>query len=227
VRRLATYTTLPDASLAQDKPLTQSIARAFRDNPLAIAQNDASAPAIVGVNPDSVQTASASAALTFTNLLALDLIEFELMALRPASTGAALHMQVSTNNGSTWITNYIYMKNIAEVVPAGTTASALEGGYNDTKIVISRTGTDGVNNTTGNSLNGVVQLYCPGSTAFLKGVTWTATHSNNNTSGTAIINGGCTIAGVAAANPINAVKFFFVSGNITSGKIAMRGRRAA
>ncbi|MBZ9975473.1 hypothetical protein [Mesorhizobium sp. BR-1-1-10] len=43
---MTTFTTLSDTTLAQDKPLTQSIARAFRDNPLAIGEGDATAPDI-------------------------------------------------------------------------------------------------------------------------------------------------------------------------------------
>ena len=40
----ATFTNIPDSSLAQDKPFTQSVARALRDNPLAINDGDATAP---------------------------------------------------------------------------------------------------------------------------------------------------------------------------------------
>ena len=40
------FTNLSDSSLSQDKPLTQSIARAFRDNPVAIGEGDATAPSI-------------------------------------------------------------------------------------------------------------------------------------------------------------------------------------
>lgn len=43
---MTTFTTLSDVSLAQDKPVTQSIARAWRDNPLAIGEADATAPRI-------------------------------------------------------------------------------------------------------------------------------------------------------------------------------------
>lgn len=40
------YTTLADADLAQDKPVTQAKARALRDNPLAIAEGATGAPKI-------------------------------------------------------------------------------------------------------------------------------------------------------------------------------------
>jgi hypothetical protein len=43
---LATWTDLLDSVLAQDKPVTQSLLRAFRDNLLAVIGADASAPRI-------------------------------------------------------------------------------------------------------------------------------------------------------------------------------------
>lgn len=41
---MTTYTAVSDAVLAQDKPFTQSIARALRDNPLAIGEASLGAP---------------------------------------------------------------------------------------------------------------------------------------------------------------------------------------
>lgn len=53
---MTAYTTLSDTTLSQDKPLTQSTARAFRDNPLAIAEGDSSAPKIqpAAIDTDSI-----------------------------------------------------------------------------------------------------------------------------------------------------------------------------
>ena len=45
---MTTYTTLSDADLAIDKPITQAKLRALRDNPLAISEGDATAPDIAG-----------------------------------------------------------------------------------------------------------------------------------------------------------------------------------
>lgn len=41
---MTTYTTLTDATLSQDKPLTQSTVRALRDNPTAITEGASGAP---------------------------------------------------------------------------------------------------------------------------------------------------------------------------------------
>jgi hypothetical protein len=56
---MTAYTTLSDTALSQDKPLTQSTARAFRDNPLAIAEGDSTAPKIqpAAIDTDSILVA--------------------------------------------------------------------------------------------------------------------------------------------------------------------------
>lgn len=41
---MTTYTAISDATLSQDKPLTQSLMRALRDNVLALGENDSSLP---------------------------------------------------------------------------------------------------------------------------------------------------------------------------------------
>lgn len=44
---MTTFTALSDATLSQDKPFTQDIARAMRDNPLAQGEGDPTAPPIL------------------------------------------------------------------------------------------------------------------------------------------------------------------------------------
>ncbi|RVD58855.1 hypothetical protein EN866_19555 [Mesorhizobium sp. M2D.F.Ca.ET.223.01.1.1] len=41
---MTTFTTLNNTTLSQDKPLTQSVVRALRDNPVAMGEGDATAP---------------------------------------------------------------------------------------------------------------------------------------------------------------------------------------
>jgi hypothetical protein len=43
---MATFTTIPDTDLDADSPITENLMLALRDNPLAIAQGDASAPRV-------------------------------------------------------------------------------------------------------------------------------------------------------------------------------------
>lgn len=221
---MTAWNTILDATLALNKPITYTIARIFRDNPVAIAEGSAGSPVIVGLNPKDIQTAANVAALTFTNIPALDLVEFEINALKPATAGAVLMMQVSKDNGSHWVSNYTYAKRIAEISTGGVASGTNEGGYGDTEIELSQT-SGGVSNGSNNALSGVLQLLNAGSTSVTKNLNWKVTHGNNTSSGWCVVDGGA-IAGVATTDQINAVKFYFSSGNITNGKVVMRARRA-
>ena len=50
---MTSWTTLPDTTLAQDKPVTQSVMRALRDNPVAIGEAAPSAPRSAAASIDS------------------------------------------------------------------------------------------------------------------------------------------------------------------------------
>ncbi len=220
---MTTWTTLSDATLAQDKPLTQSVARALRDNAIAIAEGAGSSPVIVGLNPSAIITASSPIlTATFTDLPAVDVIDFEFLGIRPSATSHTLKMRVSINNGSSWIsTGYYYSKNMV----ASTPAASQEGGENLGFIELSpRAIVDGGGT---NDCSGHLQLFNAGSSAAMKNVVWslglfdTSSHFR-------------TIVGAATAaqrtNPVNAVQFFYdnavVTSNIAAGKIVCRPRRA-
>lgn len=216
---MTTYTTLADATLAQDKPLTQSVVRALRDNPSAIAEGDASAPIIVGVNPITSATASNSATLTFTNIsAAFNILELELEGLVPVTTGTTLQMQFSTDNGSTWIagTNNYYANSVNL---SGATASA-EGGVNVTTMALSKA--SDVLNSAAVGLSGLVKLFNLASTAKVKAATW-QTFYGSSSGGFASVAGGGTAQ--TSATAINAVRLLFSSGNISTGRAVLRGRR--
>lgn len=101
---MTTFTALSDTTLSQDKPLTQSITRALRDNPKALAEGDITAPEMVGVSPMYRADASNTAALVFMNLPdAYDLLEFDFVHIYPTSYTSTLIMEVSTDNGATWL----------------------------------------------------------------------------------------------------------------------------
>lgn len=222
---MTTYTTLTDAVLAQDKPLTQSIVRAFRDNVNATAEGSSGSPSIIGLNPDAVAVASNSASLIFTNLPALDLIEFEMLGILPSSTGAVLRAQVSINNGSSYIiTNYSFAKTITEISTGNTPTSSAEGGYSVGSIDISRAA--GVYTSGNAGLSGIFQAFNFGSTTYTKNYNWQISHVNGTSAAPSVVTGGGVSGTVTASQQINAIKFFFGSGNIASGKITMRSRRA-
>lgn len=224
---MTTYTTLTDTALSQDKPVTQSMTRAWRDNPIAIAEGAANSPVIVGVNPTAVSTVTtAVAALIFTSLPLADLIDIEIFNLRPVTSGAALQCQVSTNGGSTWInSNYAFVKSIAEFV-SGTATTAGEGGSGLGAFNISQT-SGGVSNGSSNGVSGTFQLMNPASVTLLKTALWHLNHWNSSSSGIVNVNGSGTFGGVATGTAINAIKFFYSTGNISAGQITVRPRRAA
>ena len=70
---MTTFTTIPDSDLDQDSPLKQSVARALRDNPIAISEGDASATHKYSINALDLGQFSSSGILaavddTFLNI---------------------------------------------------------------------------------------------------------------------------------------------------------------
>jgi len=53
---MTSYTTIPDATLAANKPLPQAVSRALRDNPIAITEGSAGAPknTIASISPSAI-----------------------------------------------------------------------------------------------------------------------------------------------------------------------------
>jgi len=60
---MTTYVPIPNGDIDQDSPITQPLMTALRDNPIAIAEDDASAPKIK--RKVKIQT---GATATFSNL---------------------------------------------------------------------------------------------------------------------------------------------------------------
>lgn len=204
---MTTHTTLPDSSLAQDKPLTQSIARALRDNPKAMAEGDATAPEVVGVSPLDRQVASNSATLVFDNLPdGYDVLEFDVVGIYPVSPNWSntLVMEISTDNGSTWLNSGYQI---------------VHDGGSESSSYWALTGTSNTFNTiTANSINGRVTTFNFSSTTLYKQIegimVWLS-------SAPALLrkrfNGQ-----INDVTKMTAVRFRFTTGNIASGYISMR-----
>jgi|14_taG_2_1085336.scaffolds.fasta_scaffold11524_2 hypothetical protein len=101
-----TYTAIPDADLATDKPITQAKARLLRDNPIAIANGDSGAPKIQtaalesGLRPRYLigeETLSAINGHTFSSLSGYDFYELEIFNLY---CSAADDLVVRTGSGT-------------------------------------------------------------------------------------------------------------------------------
>lgn len=221
---MTAWNTILDAVLSVDKPLTYVLARIFRDNPIAIAEGSAGSPAIVGLNPLAKVTVSGTpAAITFTDLPAVDVIEFELLGIRPATSSHTLKMQVSTNNGSIWIsTSYYYAKNMVTSLAA----AAQEAGEAALAWELSAQNI-WPNGTTFYQGSGKVTLLNNGSVVSDKSFISQLMHSDG-AGHIRVINGGGAVSSKTTA--INAVKFYWDNGitssNFAAGTITCRPRRA-
>lgn len=191
----------------------------MRDNPLAIAEGDATAPIIVGLNPVTSVTASNQAAVTFTGLSsAFSVFELELEGVLPVTTGTTLQLQCSTDNGSTWIagsTNYY-----ANYTVNSGTGTAAEGSGGGTAMALTKA-SDVLNNAN-LGVNGVVKLFNLTTTGKQKAATW-HTQYGSSTGGYSTTVGGGTPQTQGTA--INAVRLLFSSGNVSSGRVVLRGLR--
>lgn len=156
-------------------------------------------------------TASSSAAISFTGLSnSYYMYQIVLSQLIPATNGANLQLQVSTNNGSSYISSasaYAYdflLTTNGSVTALGSSATAL--------IINS-----GQSSSAANGMSGIIQLYNVGSSAY-----FTVTTSGSYTSTGAVYaltGGGFT----NAATNVNAIQLLYSTGNITSGSMYLYG----
>jgi hypothetical protein len=168
-----------------------------------------------GLNLIEQHTASTSASLDFTTCISgtYDTYQFELLNILPATDGAFLHMRVSTDGGSTWVTatDYSYQ---AFRFNGG---SAAGSGTGQTAIVFSET--NGIGNAASFGLVGTLKLYSPGSTSVHKAVNGQIQF--RNTTALRIVH---IVSGIYEQNTaVNAVQFFASTGNLTSGTIRCYG----
>lgn len=153
------------------------------------------------------QTASASAALTFTSTISstYDTYEFVLINLVPATNAQALRMEISNDGGSTWLSsNYIWRQ-----IRYFSTSAGYSGSTTDSSFQI---GFSQSNAT----------LYNSGKMVVLAPATAFNYHWHGQGFDTSVyigING----SGSHATTGINAVRFKFALGNITSGTIRSYG----
>jgi hypothetical protein len=202
---VTTFTTLTDATLSQDKPFTQSVARAIRDNPKAMAEGDITAPEVVGTSPMYRAVASNTTALVFLNLPdGYDVLEFEFVNIYPITFSSTLGMEVSTDNGTTWLsTGYL------------TSYESGAGTFSQWPI----TGTANTFNTvTNNSINGKTRTYNFSSSSVYKQIDshlfWFDSGGN--------LQRWRAIGAQQITAKVTAVRFRFSTGNIAKGYITMR-----
>jgi len=166
-------------------------------------------------------TAATSASLAFTTQMtsSYDVYELTIEGLRPATDGAALYLEFSTNSGSTWIgsNNYGWSQIIQQV---GTTAIVGASSNPDNQIVLFSTVSKNVAASV--NLGGTVRIYNVNSTTLaqtLHGDFWSW---SPDTGGTAYQVRVAGYLGTQAAM-INALRLIMSSGNITVGTARLYG----
>jgi len=175
-----------------------------------------------------INTASNSASLEFSIPANFLSTEFEVINIVPANNGAALAMQFSTDNGSTWITtNYLTDGDItiSDATNVEAQSSATRINLNiyeaDASLCPSNTANRG-------GTSGLVRAFALGSSSIYKYGTLYMTTSRSASAGFCLSRGNWRYEG--ATTTINRVRFIFKTfnsdtnnGNIASGAIKMRG----
>ena len=162
----------------------------------------------------STQTASSSATIEFTSAIdtTYDRFVFKWNRVIPATDGASLRMQWSTNNGSSWISNNEYGRSALET---DENSNNFVGGVNQAYIQCSST----VENTASDGGNfGFVELFDPTENIYPT-CYGRSTGASNNQQVTQFVFAGATWT----QQDVDAVRFLFSSGNIASGEFKLFG----
>jgi len=164
-------------------------------------------------------TASSSASLTFTSGIdsTYACYLFEFVQVRPASDGPYFNMRTSSDGGSSYDStsgDYVWVS--LALSSESATANVQNGSTTATLMALT---TSGVGNSTNeNGVSGFLRLWAPSASAYTvqdSDLVWTG-QSTNNCCGRA--------SGMRkSTSSVNAVRFLFDSGNITSGTIRMYG----
>jgi hypothetical protein len=163
----------------------------------------------------STATASSSAALTFTGVTGYSNYMLAFNCLTPATNGAILAMQGSTDNGSTWLSaaaSY-YQQSLFctnATVAAGSDITTLTYGVLSSNILNTVPGPSGF----------VIFENLGGATR--KGYSGQVSYVNSNTSTLAGIN---AFGWIATSTVVNALRVLMSAGNITSGTAQLYGMK--
>ena len=163
-------------------------------------------------------TASSDATVEFTNLTGYSEFKFQFEAVACATNSVVFRMRVSTDNGSTFNSG----SNNYPVLSDGALNSTEEGTGQPLTYWIINSGGSGQGNTGGYELYGYVVMTpnIEGSEyPTLKGYTLC-----RNSAGTPVSMGIDGIFVGAGTNDVDAVQFYYSSGNVASGTIRVFGR---
>lgn len=172
----------------------------------------------------STQTAAASAAIDFVNGSGGVVIDstysaymIEIIAAKPATDGAILWMRTSTNAGSSYdTTGYVYQRIFAQTVASTTVLAAGSSGSGAAIIMTDDVG----NGSQEEGFYGHVVMFAPSVAARLH-VQWQGSYQDASDGSFVTVSGG---GNQGAATDVDAIRFMFSTGNITSGTFRLYGR---
>lgn len=159
----------------------------------------------------SSQTASTSSSIDFTSIGGFQSYMLVYDDVQPVTAGATLNMQMSNDNGSTWITSgYQAACNVsvytsATITNANSTAAFLLSGA--------------IKNSDGNQVaNGAINIHkCnTGSKCMIEGQSVYIDNSSSNTT-------NCVVFGQGGSTGANAFRMIMSSGNISTGTFTLYG----
>ena len=170
------------------------------------------------VNAAAPQTLSAVATCDFQNIFTSDFDEWEadVMLLKPVADTVNLWLRTSTDGGITYDSGAANYNSSAAAMSASSVGS---NGGTDTKIPL-LTG-DSVGNNTGESISVRIKFIKPSVAGYFI-VTWSGMYMNGSTAPVAITGSGVRLA----AADVDSFRLMFSTGNIASGVVVVRGRKA-
>lgn len=171
----------------------------------------------------STATASTSANLNFDNTIitsSCKSYKFIIADIIPATNQTILEVQLSTNNGSTFLSTGFLYNNIF-----GSSADALQqAAQNATggstalwEISVGNAANNKLNNAAGDGVGGTFELYNPSSAATGKKADWNINYINSLGNFFPVKGGGWE----STTTAVNYVRFVMDTGNITSGTISV------
>jgi len=180
-------------------------------------------PEQLSVHLETKTVSSAVASLDFTSVITgnYDIYDFYIDGLVPATNNVDFRAVYSVNNGSSWDTTQVYANSIFMNTNATTVVAGRSPGFPNNYLTV-RNGGD-IGNLTYWGMHGRISLLNPNSTTKHKLADVRLSYQSSAPAGNLnVINSMCKYANTAV---VNAVKFYFSSGNIASGRISLFGRK--
>jgi len=195
---------------------------AFISNGTTILDNGAFSVGLGSQVLLSTATASASASIEFTSGIdsTYDIYQFEFIGIHPSDESGKFGFQGSTNSGSTYgvtITSTFFFSYHNESDSA--TGLSYQGASDLAQSTGQQPLSDNIGQDNDQVGSGTLDLFNPSSSTYIKHFIG----KSNSYSATDYSVDGSSAGYFNTTSPINAIKFYFSSGNIDAGTIKMYG----